>query len=156
MRPDIARLRRVAPPAHVATWLKVIQRLVAELQPHDRAAAISLVRAMLQGATAVGVDPVARELVRLALEGKINERLYHVTEGHVHALLNFAYVHAATAVGPVLADRILSAAITRGGCDARGGALRAAQAAVGAGLVQATAVCTGAATREQPRSRRHD
>ena len=112
VRPDIAGLRRVAPPAHVATWLKVIQRLVAELQPHDRAAAISLVRAMLQGATAVGVDPVARELVRLALEGKINERLYHVTEGHMHALLNFAYVHAATAVGPVLADRILSAAIS--------------------------------------------
>lgn len=110
-RPDIARLRRVAAPAHVATWLKVIQRLVAELQPHDRAAAISLVRAMLQGATAVGVDLVARELVRLALEGKINERLYHVTEEHMHALLNFAYVHAATAVGPVLADRILSAAI---------------------------------------------
>jgi len=45
-------------------------------------------------------------------EGKINERLFHVTEGHAHALLNFAYVHAATAVGPVLADRILSAAIS--------------------------------------------
>jgi hypothetical protein len=29
----------------------------------------------------------------------------------MHALLNFAYVHAATAVGPVLADRILSAAV---------------------------------------------
>jgi hypothetical protein len=48
----------------------------------------------------------------VALEGKFNERLYHVTEGHAHALLNFAYVHAATAAGPVLADRILSAAIT--------------------------------------------
>ena len=35
-----------------------------------------------------------------------------MTEGHAHALLNFAYVHAATAVGPVLADRILSAAIS--------------------------------------------
>jgi hypothetical protein len=110
--PDLARLRRVAAPAHVATWLRVIQRLVAELQPHDRGAAITLVRVMLQGANTVGVDPVARELVRMAIEGTNNDRLYRVTEAHLQALLNVAYVHTATAIGPVLADRVLSSAIT--------------------------------------------
>ena len=109
--PDPARLRRVAAPAHVATWLRVIQRLVAELQPHDRNAAITLVRVMLQRASTVGVDPAARELVRMAIEGTNNERLYRVTEAHLQSLLNVAYVHTATAIGPVLADRVLSSAI---------------------------------------------
>lgn len=98
-------------PPHVATWLRLIARLVADLQPHDRAAALTLVRAMLQSASSLGVDPVARELLRLALEGRYNERLVRVTNENLHALLNFAYVHIATAIGPVAADRVMTQSI---------------------------------------------
>jgi hypothetical protein len=104
-------LRHIAAPPNVAVWLKLLQRFVADLQPHDRAAATSLVRAMLQAASAMGVDPVSRELIRLALEGRNNERLHRVTDANLRALLNFAYVHAATAIGPVAADRVLGRAV---------------------------------------------
>lgn len=104
-------IRHVGAPPNVAVWLKVLQRFVADLQPHNRAAATSLVRAMLQASSALGVDPVSRELVRLALEGRNNERLHRVTDANLRALLNFAYVHAASATGPVVADRVLGRAV---------------------------------------------
>ena len=49
--------------------------------------------------------------MRLALEDKLSPRLDRLAVADLHALLNLAYVHAATAVGPVLADRMLSTAI---------------------------------------------
>ncbi len=109
--PERPGIRHVGVPPNVAVWLKLVQRFVADLQPHNRAAATSLVRAMLQASSALGVDPVSRELVRLALEGRNNERLHRVTDANLRALLNFAYVHAASATGPVVADRVLGRAI---------------------------------------------
>ena len=109
--PDRPGQRHIGAPPNVAVWLKLLQRFVADLQPHNRAAATSLVRAMLQASSALGVDPVSRELVRLALEGRNNERLHRVTDANLRALLNFAYVHAASATGPVVADRVLGLAV---------------------------------------------
>jgi hypothetical protein len=108
---DPAPARTVTAPPSVATWLRIIQRFVAELAPVDRAAATTLPSAMLQNAVKLGVDPLARELLRLALEGRNNERLQRVTERDLRTLLNHAYVHAATAAGPVAADRALARAI---------------------------------------------
>lgn len=108
---DPAPVRMVTAPPSVATWLRIIQRFVAELVPVDRAAATTLPSAMLQNAVKLGVDPLARELLRLALEGRNNERLQRVTERDLRTLLNHAYVHAATAAGPVAADRALARAI---------------------------------------------
>jgi hypothetical protein len=102
--------QRTVPP-EVATWLKVVMRLARELAAQDRPAAAALPRAILGGATRAGVDAEARELVRLALEDKLSPRLDRLAVHDLHALLNLAYVHAATAVGPVLADRMLSTAI---------------------------------------------
>ncbi len=109
--PERPRMRHVGAPPNVAVWLKLVQRFVADLQPHNRAAATSLVRAMLQASSALGVDAVSRELVRLALEGRNNERLHRVTDANLRALLNFAYVHAASATGPVVADGVLARAV---------------------------------------------
>jgi len=114
--PDTAPPASVRPaqrtvPPEVATWLKVVMRLSRELAAQDRPAAAALPRAILGGATRAGVDAEARELVRLALEDKLSPRLDRLVVADLHALLNLAYVHAATAVGPVLADRMLSTAI---------------------------------------------
>lgn len=102
---------RTGPPPAVATWLAVVRRLARELSAHDAPAAASMPRAILGSATKSGVDPDARELIRLALEDRYSPRLDRLSERDLHALLNRAYVHAVNAVGPVLADRLLSASI---------------------------------------------
>ena len=104
-------------------------RLSRELAAHDRPAAAALPRAILGGATRAGVDAEARELVRLALEDKLSPRLDRLAVADLHALLNLAYVHVATAVGPVLADRMLSSRSARSRLG-RGRRLLPAQAAL--------------------------
>jgi hypothetical protein len=102
---------RAKPTAEVATWLALVRGFARALAAHDPPAAAAMPRAILGGATQRGVDADARELIRLALEDRYGMRLDRVGREELHALLNAAYVHAANAVGPVLADRLLSATV---------------------------------------------
>ena len=125
--PDTAPPARAKPaprfaPPEVATWLRIVARLARELAAEDRPAAAALPRAILAGATRAGVDAESRELVRLALEDKLSPRLDRLGVTELHALLNLAYVHAANAVGPVAADRMLAAAVRAVESSAEGAA----------------------------------
>ncbi len=53
-----------------------------------------------------------------------------VTNENLHALLNFAYVHVATAIGPVAADRVMDAVDPGGRWDAGRPDLRAEEIAL--------------------------
>lgn len=109
--PRPAAAHRVGPPPEVATWLAVVRQLARELGAHDGPAAASMPRAVLGAAVQNGVDLDARDLIRLALEDRFSPRLDRLRTRELHTLLNIAYVHAVNAVGPVLADRLLSAAV---------------------------------------------